>query len=152
MNEPLAANEPIGPQAAAAAALEVEAVPDDGTSAAPGAQPPGAEAPPPDENVRAWDEAITFVLRIATRIAADRWSSMQTSDEEIAAVSGAWSPICARRWPLAMTPELAACLVTVGVFAPKVLGAVQEERTRQAAAKDAKGRAAQPAAANPAAP
>lgn len=129
------ASEPLGPKAAAEAAVEVDAVPDDGT-AGTGATP-GASAAAPDENVAAWDEAITFVLTIGTRIAANRWPAMTTSSEEIATVSDAWSPICARRWPLALTPELAACLVTLAVFAPKVAGAFGEEKERKAKAKAA---------------
>lgn len=133
MSDPGIASEPLGPKAAAEVAIEVEAIPDDGTAAG-ASSAPGA-APAPDENIAAWDEAITFALTIGTRMASDRWPAMTTSREEIAAVSDAWSPICARRWPLALTPELVACLVTLAVFGPKVEGAFVEEKERRAKAK-----------------
>lgn len=142
MSEP--ANEPVGPQAAASAVLEVEAVVDDGTSAPPGAQDPAAGSPTPepsgptlDESTRAWFDTIVFGIGAITGAASARWKSMETSHAEAETVAGAWAPICARRWPLALTPEIAAALVTVGVFAPKVKGAFAEERAARAAKKAA---------------
>lgn len=134
MDEPIT-GAPIGPQAAAAAAIEVEAVPDDGSSAAPGA------APAPDENLVAWKETLDLALKMLTGYAAARWPSMATTAEEVDAVAGAWAPVCAKRWPIATTPEIAAALVTVGVFGPKVVNAIADEK-RAKAERAAKAKAA----------
>lgn len=148
MSEP--ANEPIGPQAAAAAVLEVEAIPDDGTAAPPGATPQPSEPAPEagggptlDESTRAWRETIFVAIAAITGAASQRWKSLTTTHGEAEVVADAWAPICARRWPTAMTPEIAAAMITLGVFAPKIKGAFTEEREARAAKKaaDAQARA-----------
>lgn len=146
MKEDPISDVPIGPQAAAAAAVEVDAVPDDGTATVPGAAPgasPGA-APSPDENIVAWKETLVMALAMLTGYAASRWPAMATSKEEIDAVSSAWAPVCAKRWPIATTPEIAAALVTAGVFAPKIVNAMGEEK-RAKAQRAAEKRAAEAA-------
>src|SRR5258708_4680443 len=107
MKTPIAPEEsqiPIGPQAAAQAAIEVEAVPDDGQAgAAPGA-PPGAA--PMDQET--WNKTLKVAFGMLFAVAAARWKSFETTEEEIDALAEVWTPVCEKYFPGTVPIEMLA--------------------------------------------
>lgn len=119
-----------GPQAAAKEALgaEVAGVEGDGR-AGDQAQDPGA--PPPDPNVE-WEELLTTGFGALFGLLALRWPSMKASEKEIAVLAKAWAPVAVKHAQGTVPIEVVAAAATVAVLAPKLNGAMDDERVRRA--------------------
>lgn len=119
--------EEMGPQAAAAYVMSVDAVPDDGG--------PNAAGPQPFDALGEWHKAVVLGVGISTDIVAQKLPFWKTSDEERKSLADAWSPLLAQWFPDAFPQWMAAAGVTLVVFGPRVVLTVDALKQEKARAK-----------------
>lgn len=118
--------EEMGPQAAAAHVLAVDAVPDDGG--------PSIGGPPPFNAYAEWHKAVMTAVGIGTDILAPTLPFWKTGDEERRMLADAWAPMLAEWFPNAFPQWLCAAGATLVVFGPRLVmtNAVMREEERRA--------------------
>ena len=130
----------LGPQRAAAAALDVEL---DGMEPPRGSAadvPPdaagSAAAPPPDSTATAeeWKTILATGFGALFALLSSRWKSFETSQQEIDALATAWAPVAVKHAGGSIPIEAVAAIATVAIVAPKAMGAMREQKRRKAAA------------------
>lgn len=134
----------LGPQRAAAAALEVELdgmePPRDSGVDAPPASTGNAGAPPPDPAASAaeWEQILSSGFGALFALLSARWKSFETTPAEVDALAKAWTPVAVKHAGGAIPIEAIAILATAAIVAPKAIGAMREQKAAKAAkAKEA---------------
>lgn len=112
------AGEQLGPQAAAAAALEDEQAGDGQTAA-------GTAGPDDQNQIR---DTLAGIAQVASALLAKRWPRVKLDQAESEALATAWTPVLQKYAPGGIPIELVAVGVTVAILAPKVAAQVAAER------------------------
>ena len=124
-NEPTPPLDNVGPQRAAEAILEVEAVPDDGGAS----EAPGAE--PAFDAVKEWREAVILAFGTSTNLLARKYPFWKLSEAELGNLGDAWAKPLARWFPNAMPDWLVALTGTAIMLGPRFVATAEYEHARK---------------------
>jgi len=121
----------VGPQAAASEALHasVDGFERDGAN--------GAAHEQPHDDTAEWQAILRVGISALFTLAASRWPAMALPDDELTVLVDTWTPVAQKHAGGAIPIEIAAIAATAFVVLPKAQRAMQEHRSRKAAAASA---------------